>query len=178
MLLEECLEKSKEMGFQSAASLEISTLKPLPEVRQMCASNSCGKYGQVWSCPPGCGELQECQERIGTYKAGMIVQTVADVEDSFDFEAMMEAEARHKENFERMRDWLRPYYPRLLPLGAGCCTCCRECTYPEAPCRFPEKYIASMEAYGLLVSQVCQENGIPYYYGPQKISYTACFLLE
>jgi hypothetical protein len=35
-----------------------------------------------------------------------------------------------------------------------------------------------MEAYGLLVSDVCQKAGLPYYYGKQTITYTSCILLE
>ena len=35
-----------------------------------------------------------------------------------------------------------------------------------------------MEAYGLVVSQVCQDSGLPYYYGPQTITYTACVLID
>ena len=65
----------------------------------------------------------------------------------------------------------------VLALGAGCCTQCGECTYPHAPCRFPEKMISSMEAFGILVLEVCQANGLPYYYGSDKIAYTSCFLL-
>ena len=35
-----------------------------------------------------------------------------------------------------------------------------------------------MEAYGLVVSQVCQDSGLPYYYGPRTITYTACVLVD
>lgn len=33
-----------------------------------------------------------------------------------------------------------------------------------------------MEAYGML--EVCKANGLGYYYGPDKIAYTSCFLLK
>ena len=35
-----------------------------------------------------------------------------------------------------------------------------------------------MEAYGMLVMQVCQANHLDYYYGPGKIAYTSCYLLK
>ena len=66
----------------------------------------------------------------------------------------------------------------MLALGAGCCTQCAVCSYPDSPCRFPEKMVSSMEAYGMLVLEVCQKNGMAYYYGPNTIAYTSCFLLE
>ena len=66
----------------------------------------------------------------------------------------------------------------MLPIGAGCCTKCKVCTYPDAPCRFPDQAFSSMEAYGMLVTQVCKANGLEYYYGPCTIAYTSCYLLE
>ena len=35
-----------------------------------------------------------------------------------------------------------------------------------------------MEGYGLLVSQVCQDNDLKYYYGPNTVTYTALFLIK
>ena len=73
---------------------------------------------------------------------------------------------------------MRGHCPDLLPLNAGCCTVCKQCTCPDAPCRFPEKAISSMEAYGLLVNQVCTDSGLQYNYGPNTIAYTGCFLFN
>lgn len=168
----------KQTGFSHIAPLDCSTIQLLPEVRQMCANNTCHMYGKNWSCPPGCGTLEECEARVRQYTYGILVQTVGNLEDSMDVETMMETEAEHKEHFFALEEQLRPKYPAMLPIGAGCCTRCKECTYPDNPCRFPNKTFASMEAYGMLVTQVCQDNNLTYYYGPCTITYTSCFLLE
>lgn len=173
MTNESLLSLAHEAGFEQAAMLDIATLSLKQEVRDMCADNTCGQYGKRWSCPPGCGTLEECRAALAQYTHGILVQTVGEIEDSFDFEAMQEIETLHKERFARMRDAL----PQALALGAGCCTVCQACTCPDAPCRFPEKQISSMEAYGLLVVEVCQANGLAYFYGSDKIAYTGCFLL-
>ena len=128
-----------------------------------------------WSCPPGCGTLEECEARVRQYTHGILVQTVGNLEDSMDVETMMETEAEHKKHFFALEEQLRAKYPTMLPIGAGCCTRCKECTYPDNPCRFPDKTFASMEAYGMLVTQVCQDNNLTYYYGPCTITYTSCF---
>lgn len=177
MELEILKEKGKEIGFTHVNELESSTIQLMTEVRDMCAANTCGQYGVKWSCPPGCGTLEECEARVRSYDKGLIVQTVGQLEDNMDIETMMETESIHKENFIRFRDYLLEKYPKLLPLGAGCCTNCSKCTYPHEPCRFPDKAIASMEAYGMLVNQVCKDNGVAYNYGPCTISYTSCYLL-
>ena len=35
-----------------------------------------------------------------------------------------------------------------------------------------------MEAYGLLVSDVCLKSGVKYYYGPKTMTYTSCILID
>ena len=91
---------------------------------------------------------------------------------------MMETEAAHKERFYAMRKALAELGADALGAGAGCCTVCKECTYPDAPCRFPEQKMSSMEALGMLVVEVCKANGLPYFYGENTIAYTSCFLLK
>lgn len=171
-------QQGQQAGFTYVAPLEVSTIQLLPEVRDMCATNSCGAYGKKWSCPPGCGTLEECRARLQGYTAGILVQTVGTLEDEMDYEGMQDASQRHKAAFDAFYAQLRPQFPGMLALGTGGCTQCKTCTYPDQPCRFPEKMVSSMEAYGMLVSQVCKDNNLPYYYGKCTIAYTACFLLE
>jgi predicted metal-binding protein len=63
-------------------------------------------------------------------------------------------------------------------MGMGACTRCGQCTYPDQPCRFPELAYPSMEAYGLVVSEVCKRNGAPYYNGPDTVTFSSCMLVE
>ena len=178
MTYEQLSQLAEKAGFSAWASLDVSTIELKPEVREMCAVNSCGQYGKRWSCPPGCGTLEECAQKLQNCTHGILVQTCGDIEDGFDFEAMMEIEAEHKEHFSEMYQSLRDSGTEVLAIGAGCCTQCAQCTYPSEQCRFPEKMIASMEAYGMVVLEVCKANGLTYYYGADKMAYTSCFLLK
>lgn len=169
---------AKEIGFNYCGPLDPATIELKQEVRDMCASGSCSQYNKRWSCPPGCGTLEECWELLKGYTYGILVQSVAELEDSFDAETMMETELLHKERFTAMREWFQKMGASVLPIGAGCCTVCTKCTYPDSPCRFPEKKISSMEAFGMLVLEVCKANGMEYFYGANTIAYTSCFLLK
>ena len=169
---------AKAAGFTNVCPLDARTIELKSEVRDMCRANTCGVYGRNWSCPPGCGDLETLRGDIARFSRGILVQTVGEVEDSLDIEGIMEAEAAHREHFAALHEKLLETWPGLLALGAGTCRRCSECTYPDAPCRFPDKRVSSMEAYGMLVLEVCKANGMGYYYGPQAISYTSCFLLE
>ena len=61
---------AKENGFSAAVPLDPSTIRPLEEVRAMCASNHCHMYDKNWSCPPGCGTLEECRQQTFTVQPG------------------------------------------------------------------------------------------------------------
>lgn len=172
------MEKAAELGFEHAGPLGEGALECLPEVREMCAADRCRAYGRRWTCPPGCGSLEDCAARLEEYRRGILVQSTGLLEDDFDAETMMETERIHKERFEALAALARREAPGCLPLGAGTCQICPECTYPAAPCRFPERAVVSMEAYGLLVSRVCERSGLGYYYGPRTITYTSCILLK
>jgi predicted metal-binding protein len=175
--LEEWIVKAQEIGFSHAALLDCATLEPKTAVRDMCAANTCHLYNASWMCPPGCGSLEANIAAIAPYKMGILVQTTGNLEDDFDYETMMETGELQKSNFVRFRDILKESFPGMLALSSGGCSLCEKCTYPDNPCRFPQKALSSMEAYGLLVSDVCLKNGLAYYYGPKTLTYTGCYLL-
>ena len=163
-----------ECGFTLAEPMDPATLEFMEDVRSMCAADRCRSYNHSWACPPACGELSLWRERASKYNRGLIMQTVGEREDSYDFEAMMEIAARCDKNFYRLVDALNG--ADVLAMSAGTCTRCEKCTYPDAPCRFPDRLYPSMEACGLFVSKVCKDNGVPYYYGEEKMAYTCCLL--
>ena len=171
------LTMALEAGFTYAVAMDVTTLDLKEDVRHMCA-HGCHQYNKRWSCPPGCGELTTLHQQIQPYSKAILVQTVGQLEDVFDGEGMIETEHQHKETLLKLQQKLLQHYPKLLTIGAGCCTLCEKCTYPDNPCRLPQKKIVPMEAYGLLVADVCSQNGLRYGYGESTITYTSCFLLE
>jgi len=174
---EKLASMAKECGFTHSARLDVSTLEFLQEVRDMCNAKQCNRYGTSWSCPPACVSLEEMRERVMKHSEGLLVQTVGQLEDSYDWEGISETGTRHKANFVRMWDAVEKDHPSVLAMGAGVCGLCDTCTYPNEPCRFPDRAAASMEACGLFVSKVCSDNGLAYNYGPDRIAFTSCFLI-
>ena len=175
---QELLNLATACGFEHVGLLNMSCLEFNPAVREMCEANRCHAYGKCWTCPPGCGTLEEISAKAAAYRRGVLVQSTGQMEDDFDIETMMDTEKLQKERFLAFTDAVREKYPDCLPMAAGACTICKECTYPDAPCRFPHKAIPSMEAYGLVVSQVCEGSGVAYYYGPKTMTYTSCVLID
>lgn len=175
---EELVQEALELGFDKAGLLDVADLAFLPQVREMCSADRCHQYGKSWSCPPGCGSIEECEARARKYSRGILVETIGQLEDSFDIEGMEAASQKHKEVFDRMASVLKERFGDVLCMGAGSCTRCTSCTYPDAPCRFPDRVYPSMEACGLLVSDVCKACGLPYINGVNTVTYIGCYLIE
>ena len=176
--MERILELARQLGFSHGTQLNIAALEFRPEVRDMCAADRCSSYGKNWSCPPACGTPEVCKQKLTACRRGILVQTVGEMEDDFDAEAIGQTYLRHKAAFDALARQTRILYPNCLPLTAGACTLCKKCTCPDRPCRFPGKRLSSMEAYGLLVSDVCLRSGLAYNHGPKTITYTSCILFD
>lgn len=166
---------AKECGFDEVYPLDPSTLKVETWVRDTCAEDKCHAYGHNWTCPPACGTLEECAAKMEGYEHGLLLQTVGHMKGRIDTACYMETGARLMTALMEFSDRIKAEHPNALVLGAGACTICKECAYPE-PCRFPDKAISSMEANGLFVTRVCKDNDAKYYYGPGTIAYTGCVL--
>lgn len=123
----------------------------------------------------GTGVLEVVYELL---KEGLIDETGL-LEDEFDGEAIEEAQKKQKERFLEYCARLREKGEDFLPMGSGGCGVkCASCTWPDAPCRFPDQAFTSMEAYGLLVTDVCKSADTPYYYGRNTVTFTSCVLFR
>ncbi len=152
-----------------------------PEFRKMCESNACGMYGRSWMCPPMIGDVNALIRRLKAYRWAVVYQTVDALEDSYDFEGMMDAGKKMNDLTCRIRRALKAQgEPSALLLGAGGCRICPRCAKLEdKPCRFPDEAIASLEAYGINVSALAPQAGMKYINGVNTVTYFgAVFLRE
>lgn len=164
-----------DIGFQ-AAPLDPSILQADQRVREMCAENRCRKYDASWSCPPACGPLDVLSQKMHSYSDGILLTSVIPIDGDYDLDGIRKGEILHKKNFDTLVRQTRILFSNCMPLGAGSCSRCVKCTYPDAPCRFPDKLYPSMEACGLFVSRVCDQCGLKYNNGPGTITFVSLIL--
>lgn len=139
-------------------------------VRKACEVNYCGRYGKCWTCPPGAGDWQVLRDHFREYEHAFVFTTKYDLEDSFDVEGMDEAREQHDAVDKAILALLEGEEPHELA-GAGSCKICEKCTYPDAPCRFPDKARRSMEACGMDVVSLSKDCGIHYINGADTVTY-------
>lgn len=169
-----------ECGFTFAAWISPDRIPFAEELRSLCEQNSCGKYNTSWKGPPAIGPVEELMKEVLQHKYGLIVQTVGQLEDSFDYESMVEAEEVHQDHFFELVAEVRHRFPdikeQLLALTVGCCHICDRCTYPDSPCIRPDEAFASVEAYGINVNPMLTVGGLKYNNGPNTVSYVGLLL--
>lgn len=165
-----------EIGFSHTGLFAAESLSFRQEVREMCRTGNCGCYGIRWTCPPHCGTLEESISKARQFTSGILLQMTGKMEDEFDVDCIQKTEQAVKNKLYIFVKRLREQNIKCLPMSAGTCTKCSKCTCPDEPCRFPDEIMISMEAYGLIVSDVCTAAGAKYNYGPKTITFTTCVL--
>ncbi len=166
---------AKEAGFMTAA-LDPSTLEADPRVRSMCEDDKCHRYNASWSCPPACGTLETLEKRMKKHSCGILLGTIVPIKSRYDAKEWRKGEDLHKKRLDTLVRQIRTFDKDIMPLAAGSCSRCAKCTYPDAPCRFPDKLYPSMEACGLFVSKICKQCGMEYNNGPDTITFFSCIL--
>ena len=168
------------LGAYRAAVIPIAAVETDASFRAMCASNACGNYGRNWMCPPDAGEIEALMAALRTYAYVLVYQTVSELEDSYDFEGMMEAGAAHNRLMAALREELKAEsLPRVLHLGAGGCRMCEVCAKRTGePCRKPDLAVASLETYGVNVSKLATAAGMRYINGQDTVTYFGAVLFD
>jgi predicted metal-binding protein len=133
----------------------------LEQVRYICRTE-CPRYGHSWSCPPAVGTVEECQNRCEKYTGGFIFTTIAEVTDAANMEETLSTRGEHEKITRKIRDCFEDNCQEVFALSTESCAICKDCTYPEAPCRHPDRMIPCIESYGILVTALAEKHGISF----------------
>ena len=137
-------------------------------------------FGRCWTCPPDIGDIDKLMQDIHNYQYALVYQFVAPIEDSYDFEGMIDA----KKEFVRITRGISRYlkeHPKreTLHLGAGGCGICEKCAkQTDEPCRFPDEALPSLEGYGVNVYRLAQSADMKYINGQNTVTYFGAVLFN
>ena len=161
---------------KEAAIISTTALPFTEETVRACARNACGRYNASWACPPAVGELEEMKRFCLSFPSALLFSSCCGLEDSFDLEGMDAARSAHT----RLTDEIAKFYqiPPSRVFGAEACTLCKECTYPHAPCRFPEQKRRTVESLGIDVVRLSDMAGLKYCNGANTVTYFSLLLLN
>ena len=165
-------------GLTEWGLIKTAELRFYPQIRQICEGNSCRGYGKTWACPPAVGTLEECTNRVLQHENMLLFSQKFDLEDSFDFESMENGMKTFKLTVDHFAEAVKRQMCDILILSNEGCGRCNVCTYPDSPCRFPDKLYPSIEGFGFIVSELAQQAGIKYNNGPNTVTFFGAALFN
>ncbi|MFA7636810.1 MAG: DUF2284 domain-containing protein [Monoglobales bacterium] len=167
------------IGFDNVKEISTELLPFQPSLIELCKQNSCGNYGKNYTCPPHIGEIDELIKKAKRFNTALVFQKVYRIEDSFDFEGMTEANDTFRKSVQRVNDFCKENLSEFLLLGAGGCKLCPTCGMEtDEPCRFPDDALASLESYGIFVSELASVCGMNYINGVNTVTYFGALLYD
>lgn len=165
------LQEKENLNIHEFAFIKSDQVIFSEEVRSLCEKNACGMYGKSWACPPAVGSVEDCKAKCSEFQNAFVFTSLANLEDKYDMDKWLEARIIHEAITEKVVHIFRSEFPKILTLSAEGCTVCKKCTYPEKPCRLPERMFPATEGFGILVTQLSKICDIKYNNGANTITY-------
>ena len=178
-MVETIIKLALDSGGKAAQYLPGHAVVTDPVFRKICEGNACGKFGRCYMCPPFIGPIEALMEKVKQYPHAVLYQTVGTLEDSFDYEGMVEAGYHHNQCSQRLREKLEGLLPGHLHLTGGGCHLCERCAkLDELPCRHPEVALTSLEGYGIDVYRTSRATDLKYINGENTDTYFGIVLFD
>jgi len=177
MNMEEIIRIKKDaLGIWEHAVIPTKEIPFSAEVRAICEKNGCGMYGTNWACPPAVGSVEECKTNCLKYDDALVFTTKTVLESRYDPSLWREAAKHHEQVTDDVLALVRTAYPDAFALSTEGCGICASCTYPNAPCRFPERMHPAVESFGISVVELAKKSGVHYINGADSVTYFSLIL--
>lgn len=157
--------------FFDTAQLEFS-----PRIRYVCQTE-CPMYGTSWACPPAVGTVEECRARCLQYPRGLMIATIQEA-DVTDMTAALATRKPHEEITRQVAAFFAGQGAETLTLSTESCAYCTRCTYPDAPCRHPERMFPCVESHGIVVTALAEQYGLDFYAGTDLVTWFSLILFR
>ena len=142
-------------------------------IRWICR-NECPMYGKTWACPPGVGEVAECERKCLSYEHCLMISTITEVSDSANIEEALATRGPHEKLTNQVRDMMRELGVVPFILSTEACAHCSRCAYLDGlPCRLPGKMHPCVESHGINIIPTLEKCGIEFQYGENVVTWVS-----
>lgn len=139
-------------------------------VRYICRTE-CPMYGKSWACPPAVGEVEDCKAKCMQFENVLMISTITEVNDIADIDETLSTRAPHESVTREIHELIKSQSEETLVLSTEACAHCEHCTYPDAPCRFPDRMYPCVESYGILVTDLAEKYDIDFQAGGNLVTW-------
>lgn len=147
-------------------------------IRYIC-KNECPMYGKSWACPPGVGEVGECEQKCKSYENCLLIGTITEVDDVADINACLETRGPHEAVTNQVRDLMRELGVEPYVLSSEACAACDRCAILDGkPCRYPERMHPCVESHGIVLTTTLDALGLEFQYGGNIVTWYSLLLFN
>jgi len=160
----------EELPVLEYAILDADEITFEERVREICRQE-CPRYNSTWSCPPAVGTLGECRRRCRRYEHCLVFSTVAEVQDITNLEETLATRMDHEEVTRQLSVRFEERFGPVLTLSTESCDICSHCSWPEGPCRHPDRMFPCVESHGILVTDLAERGGMTFQNGANVVTW-------
>ena len=152
--------------FIDPAQLEFSD-----RIRWIC-EHECPMYGKSWACPPGVGEVAECEGKCKRYVNCLMISTITEISDIANIPEALATRGDHEAVTNTVRDLFRQQGVEPYILSTEACAECHRCAILDGePCRMPDRMHPCVESHGINLLPLLEELGVAFQYGENVVTW-------
>lgn len=147
-------------------------------IRYIC-KNECPMYGKSWACPPGVGEVSQCEAKCKGYDSALLIGTITEVSDVANINECLETRGPHEQVTNQVRDLMRELGVEPYVLSSEACAACERCAILDGkPCRYPERMHPCVESHGIVLTTTLDALGLEFQYGGNIVTWYSLLLFN
>ena len=177
--LEKLEEQLSELPLYVYVFIDPKGIEYSDRIRWIC-EHECPMYGKTWACPPGVGSVAECAAKCKGYNSCLMIGTITEAEDITDIAETLKTRPEHEAITAQVQQMFREQGIEPYILSTEACSVCERCAILDGqPCRKPERMHPCVESHGINLIPTLEENGLPFQYGENMVTwYSMLFFNE
>lgn len=159
--------------------LDVARIIPRESVRLKCQVPLCEYYGVCRVCPPHIPGVAEFRNALQDYTKAFLVVLREKIDNVEIYKEDFRAELKLADAVSKLElaAFEHGFY-QALGLCVGGCKLCSECAPLSKPCRHPYKARSSPEGFGIDITELAREAGVPVEWPPKEyVSFMGLLLL-
>jgi predicted metal-binding protein len=149
--------------------LDVKKIKPIQSVRLKCQIPLCEYFEVCKVCPPHIPGVAEFREALQSYGNAFLVVLREKIKNIEVYRKDFSAELKLVEIVSdlELSAFQHGFY-NTIGLCVGGCKLCDQCTPSGEPCRHPFKARPSPEGFGIDITELAREVGVPVEWPPKE----------
>ncbi|MCG6880649.1 MAG: DUF2284 domain-containing protein [Deltaproteobacteria bacterium] len=149
--------------------IDIGKIDPRESMRLKCQIPLCEYFDACKVCPPNIPSVSAFREALSNYRKAFLVVLREKIEDIKIYQKDFSAELKLADIIAHLElaAFENGFY-QALGLGVGGCKLCDSCVPKGEPCRHPFKARPSPEGFGIDITKLAREAGVPVEWPPKE----------